>query len=242
MSARLKKLGIVMAVLGLIFLAGGAFAYVQVQNGYSSLNKFSTAQNVKLTYDDQGHLVDHGSTESADAILKLLRDDWGFAVVNSDLDPNDPVLNTATEYMFEMATINHHVLSGPQTVVLDEDYTDDSGNTYLAGVEYTIVPEDYFAGGVDQTVHGYWSDYDRTNPVEAQLRGKVWSDTALALQGPLGVGAVTASTLNLALGVSAVIAGLGGSFILLGVGLLWAAAPAAAKEEKAPAKKAPAKK
>ena len=37
----------------------------------------------------------------------------------SDLNPNDPVVNTASEYMYQMATISYHTLHGTQTVVLD---------------------------------------------------------------------------------------------------------------------------
>ena len=33
-------------------------------------------------------------------------------------NPDDPVTNTATEYMYQMATIAHHTLTGTQTVIL----------------------------------------------------------------------------------------------------------------------------
>ena len=46
----------------------------------------------------------------------LLEDDWGFPIVESDLDPNDPLVNSATEYMYQMATISYHTLHGTQTV------------------------------------------------------------------------------------------------------------------------------
>ena len=41
---------------------------------------------------------------------------------DGELDPNDPVVNTASEYMFQMATVAYHTLHGEQTVVLDEDF------------------------------------------------------------------------------------------------------------------------
>ena len=56
MNGRLRRLGIVLAVFGLVFTAGGAYAAFKVQEGYRSLNAFSAAQNVKLAYNDQGQL------------------------------------------------------------------------------------------------------------------------------------------------------------------------------------------
>ena len=42
----------------------------------------------------------------------------------------------------------------------------------------------------------YWTGFDRTNPIEGAAREKIWTGTALALIGQLGVGSVTASTLQ----------------------------------------------
>uniref|UniRef100_UPI003514F061 hypothetical protein n=1 Tax=Euzebya sp. TaxID=1971409 RepID=UPI003514F061 len=47
---------------------------------------------------------------------------------------------------------------------------------------------------------------------------------AHGLFGELGVGTVTASTLQLGLGVAGLLAGLGLTFIATGAGLVWAAA------------------
>ena len=91
---------------------------IKTQEGYGSLNAFSTAQNVTLTYNQEGQLVDRGEIEGAQAIMALLKSDWGFPVVDSDLNPNDPVINTASEYMFQMATVTYHTLHGATTVVL----------------------------------------------------------------------------------------------------------------------------
>ena len=79
----------------------------------------------------------------------------------------------------------------------------------------------------------YWTGFDRTNPIEGAAREKVWTGTALALIGQLGVGSVTASTLQIGLGVAALMAGLGGVLVLFGLGLVWAAS-AATEKVKAP--------
>ena len=42
--------------------------------------------------------------------MALLVNDWGFAVDKSELNPNDPLVNTASEYMYQMATISYHTL------------------------------------------------------------------------------------------------------------------------------------
>ncbi len=208
MADRLRRLGIVMAVMGLVFSFAGIFAFTQVQAGYDSLKAFSAAQNVELSYNDDGQQVDRGATEGADPIMTLLKDDWDYPVKQSELDPNDPLVNTATEYMFQMATIGYHVLNGTQTVVLDE------------AVEYN--GETFAAGAHEFSIDGrYWTDFDRSHPLEGPARGQAWSGTVHGLFGELGVGVVTASTLQLGLGVSALVFGLGLTIMLLGVGLIW---------------------
>ena len=77
---------------------------------------------------------------------------------------------------------------------------------------------------------GYWTDFDRQHPIEGPARSQAWSGTAHALYGELGVGAVTASTLQLSTGVSAMIFGLGLTIIILGAGMIWIAS---SKEETA---------
>ncbi len=209
MADRLQKLGIALAVIGLIFVFAGGFAYTQVRDGYDSLQAFSVAQSVTLSYNDDGQLIDRGTTEGADAIMSLLVDDWAYKVVASDLDPNDPLVNTATEYMYQMATIGYHVLESTQTVVLAED----------AEYKGEIFP----AGTYEFAVDGrYWTGFDRQHPIEGPARSQAWSGTVQALFGELGVGAITASTLQLALGVAAMLAGIGLTVLLAGVGLFWA--------------------
>ena len=144
--------------------------------------------------------------------MSLLRDDWGYPVVASDLNPNDPIVNTATEYMFQMATIAHHTLTGTQTVVLTEP-VDYLGTTYAAGTYEVPIDGRYF------------SDFDRLNPIEGPARDQAWSGTAHALIAELGVGTTTASALQLALGLAALMAGLGATLVLTGAGLVWATRP-----------------
>ena len=69
MITRLRNVGIGIAIIGLLFAAGGAYAFVKTQDGNRSLNAFSAAQNVKLTYNEQGQLVDRGTPEGAAAIM-----------------------------------------------------------------------------------------------------------------------------------------------------------------------------
>ena len=214
MTGRLTKLGIVLAIFGLGFVVAGSYAFIKVQEGQNSLAAFSTAQNVKLTYNEQGQLVDRGETAGADAIMALLVNDWGYTVTPGELNPNDPVVNTASEYMFQMATVAFHTLNGTQTVVLDEDFTAPDGTVYTAGVPYEI------------PVDGrYWADFDRTNPIDAAVRALAWTPTAHALIGELGVGTATASSLQMGLGVAGLLGGLGLAFLVAGIGLVWAARP-----------------
>jgi len=208
-NKRLQTLGIVLAVIGLGFLAGAGVAYAKVQAGYDSLKALSAAQNVELTYNDEGQLTDRDETAGAEAIMSLLTDDWKYPVVESDLDPNDPVVNTASEYMYQMATVSFHTLNGTQTVVLDED------------VEYN--GEVFKAGSYDFNVEGkYWTGFDRMHPIEGPARDLAWSGTAHGLIAELGVGTVTHSALQLGLGLAGLLAGLGLTIILAGLGLFWA--------------------
>jgi hypothetical protein len=210
MYGRMRGLGIVLAVLGIAFLAGGAFTFAKTYEGYNSLQALSAAQGVKLSYNDQGQLVDRGETAGAQEIMSLLRDDWKYPVNAADLNPNDPVVNTATEYMYQMATIAHHTLDSTQTVVLAEPVTTDDGTTYAAGT-YTF------------PVDGrYWTAFDRSNPIEAAAREQAWTGTVHGLVAELGVGTVTASTLQMGLALAGLFAGLGLVFVLTGGGLIWA--------------------
>jgi hypothetical protein len=130
-------------------------------------------------------------------------------VVDSELDPNDPVVNTASEYMFQMATIAYHTLHTTTTVVLPEA-VEYNGETFAAG-EHEFVNDGR-----------YWVDFDREHPIEGVARGQIWSGTAHALIAELGVGTVTASALQLGLALVGLFVGLGFSLLVAGIGLVWA--------------------
>ncbi|HET7736677.1 MAG TPA: hypothetical protein VFK52_11915, partial [Nocardioidaceae bacterium] len=211
MTRRLQVLGALLALIGLGFLIGGGVAYAKVQDGQDSLQAFSAAQNVVLEYNEDGQLIDRGETEGAEAIMSLLKDEWKYPVVESELDPADPLVNTASEYMYQMATIAYHVLHGTQTVTLTED------------VEYN--GETFKAGTYEFDVDGkYWTDFDREHPIEGAAREQAWSGTAHGLIGELGVGTVTAQALTMGLALSGLLAGIGATFLLAGLGLVWAGA------------------
>jgi len=210
MAKRLKQLGIVLIVVGFLFVVAGGVAFSMTQDGYHSLQKFSEAQNVTLSYNEEGQLTDRGTVEGAQAIMELLENDWGYPVVAGEMDPNDPLVNTGSEYMFQMATISYHVLNGTQTVVLDND------------AEYN--GEVFPAGTYEVPIDGkYWTDFDRSHPLEGPARSQAWNGTAHGIVGELGVGTVTHSALKMGLGLSAIVAGFGATTTLVGAGLIWAA-------------------
>ncbi len=222
MNSRLQRLGIGLVLIGIAFFAAGGYTLVKTQAGAHALQTFSAAQNVKLTYNDQGQLVDRGKTEGAAAIMSLLTNDWGYTVDSSELNPNDPLVNTASEYMYQMATISYHTLHATTTVTIPADVV----------VDGVVVTK---AGDYDFTNTGkYWTGFDRTNPIEGAARDKVWTGTAIALIGELGVGSVTASALQMGLGIAALLALVGTTVVLTGLGLVWATR-AATEKVKAPA-------
>jgi len=160
------------------------------------------------SYNEDGDLIDRGTTEGAEAIMSLLTDDWGFKVNGGDLEPDDPLVNTASEFMFQMATIGYHTLHGTQTVVLTED------------AEYN--GELFTAGTYEFAVDGrYWTDFDRSHPLEGPARSQAWSGTVHGLFGQLGVGTVTHSVLQIGLAIAAAFAAIGGMAIITGLGLIW---------------------
>ena len=212
MYARFKVVGLGLIIAGFVFAGVGGYTYLKTQEGAESLQAFSTAQAVELTYNDEGKLTDRGETAGAEAIMGLLVNDWGYSVNASELNPNDPLVNTASEYMYQMATIAYHTLNGTQTIVLDEP------------VEYQ--GETFAAGEYEFAVDGrYWSQFDRAHPIEGPARAAAWTGTAHALIAELGVGSVTASVLQMGLGIAAIAAALGLVLILAGAGIVWAARP-----------------
>jgi hypothetical protein len=215
MYARFKVVGVALVMAGIMFAGVGAFTYLKTAEGAGSLQAFSAAQDVKLAYNDEGQLLDRGDPAAAQEIMSLLTDDWGYAINRADLNPNDPLVNTAGEYMYQMAVIAYHTLYSTQTVVLDE------------AVEYK--GETFPAGTYEFAVDGrYWSQFDRMHPIEGAARGEAWTGTAHALIANLGVGSVTASALQMGLGIAAIAAALGLVLFLTGIGIIWAVRPALA--------------
>lgn len=224
----LGLLGIFLIVIGIGYFVGAGVAYSKVQGGYGSLQSFSEVQNVQLTYDENGDLVDRGTVEGAQEIMTLLKDDWNFPVVAGDLDPNDPLVNTSSEYMFQMATIAFHTLNSTQNVTLTAD-------GIAAAIESEQLAPDGTYNGVVTAYQGqvlepgtfevptngrYWTGFDRMDLLDGPARDMAWSGTAHALVAELGVGAATHSTLQLALGVAALLAGLGVVCSVMGVAFI----------------------
>jgi hypothetical protein len=230
MAQRLRLVGIMLMVFGLVFFIGSGVALSMYQDGKHSLQSFSEVQGVELSYNDQGQLVDRGETAGADAIMTMLKDEWGYPVSDREMNPDDPLVNTASEYMYQMATITHHVIDGTYPVTMTEDMLVDGEGKALTEVtvngETVAVPDPFPAEGWTVEVNGdgrYWNDFDRTNPVDSAARPLIWTGTVHGLTGELGVGTVTASALKLALGLVALLAGLGAINLLTGAGLFWAA-------------------
>ena len=218
MDKRLQRLGIVLVVLGLAFFAAGGYTFFKTQQGAHALQAFSGAQNVKLTYNDQGQLADSkGSTVEATAIMAMLQNDWGFAVDKSELNPNDPLVNTASEYMYQMATISYHTLHAATTVTFPQDVVV-NGKVVQAAGTYDF-----------QNTGKYWTGFDRTDPIQGAARDKIWTGTAHALIAELGVGSVTASALTMGLGIAALFALIGLTVVVTGLGLVWATRTATEK-------------
>ena len=185
MGSRLKIIGVVLIVIGLVSWGAAAYAYVRAQDGADALNGFSNAQNVTLSYNDDGELTDRGTTEGALAIRALLGDEWGWPINDGELNPDDPVVNTATEYMYQMATIAHHTLTGTQTVVLPEVVYWDGSSVVDAPAEGAVAvfpgewdpatigePTTFNPGAYEVPVNGrYWTDFNRMHPLDGPTRG-----------------------------------------------------------------------
>jgi len=234
MASRLRITGVALLIVGVISLVAGGYAYLRVQDGSDALKGFSNAQNVALSYNDEGQLADRGTVEGAAAIMALLRDDWKWPIEQGDLNPDDPVTNTATEYMYQMATIAYHTLTGTQTVVLTEPVEwDGDGDDSTEGAPVvnpgewdpaTAGQDALFQPGVYEVpVAGrYYTQFSRSHPLDGPARELAWSGLVHGLFAELGVGATTASSLQLGLGVAAGAAAVGLAFIILGAGLIWA--------------------
>jgi hypothetical protein len=233
----------VVALVGLIAVLGGAYGYMRVSRGGDALQQFSAAQDVELSYNDEGNLVDRGTEEGAQAILSLLKDDWHWPVIDSELDPNDPLVNTGTEYMYQMATVAYHVLHGEQRITLDERTEfDGDGDDSIDRQAKVYSPDALPEGRWDPTVEGvdadavfepgtyivpvngrYWTHFTRGHPLDGPTREAAWTGTVHGLFAELGVGATTASALQLGAALAQIAVAFGAAFIITGGGLVWVA-------------------
>jgi hypothetical protein len=170
--------GLVLVFGGIIGIVLGVYLYGKANEGLESLNAVYASQGRMMTYDADGNFTDRGTKAGGDAILALLEDDWKYPLNRSNLDPNDPLVDTPDELMVQYAIINYHTLHGTQTVVLTED------------VEYQGVM--YAAGSYEVPVDGrYFTDLDRNHPLEGAVRDQAWSPLAFGLLGNL-IGGVNA--------------------------------------------------
>ena len=81
--------------------------------------------------------------------------------------------------------------------------------------------------------HRYYTQFNRLHPLDGPAREQAWNGLVHGLFAELGVGATTASSLQLGLGVAMVTALMGLGFLLSGGMLLWvslAKEPEAAKQ------------
>ena len=174
----LGLLGVFMIIVGFGYFVGAGVAYSKVQGGYGSLQSFSEAQNVELSYNEDGQLIHRGTVEGAEGIMTLLKDDWNFPVVDSDMDPDDPLVNTASEYMFQMATIVFHVLHGEQAVTLTADditaaieseqsAADGTYNGSVATYQGQVLEPGAYTVPVDGR---YWTGFARTDLLDGPAR------------------------------------------------------------------------
>jgi hypothetical protein len=234
MASRLRITGVVLIIVGILAWAAAGYAFMRAQSGADALQGFSEAQNVTLSYNDEGQLTDRGTTEGAAAILALLGDTWNWPIEDGELNPDDPLVNTATEYMYQMATIATHTLNGVQTVELAEavEWDGDGDETIAADAQQ------YFGGEWDPATAGedavfnpgtyevpvagrYWTGFNRTHPLDGPARELAWNGTVHGLFAELGVGATTATSLQMAMGIVGVTALMGLGFVIAGGGLLW---------------------
>jgi hypothetical protein len=241
MESRLRILGAIIAIIGVIAVLGGGYGYMQVQAGADALQGFSKAQAVSLTYNADGKLVDRGETAGADAILALLKDTWKWPVNQGDLNPKDPLVNTGTEYMYQMATIAHHTLSGTTSVTLTQPTQwDGDGTAGMAPDAVTITPEtlpqdatylDLMKKDVNfqpgtytvPTLERYYTQFNRTHPLDGPARDLAWSGLVHGLFAELGVGATSFSAIQMGQAMALIAMAFGVTFIITGLGLVWVA-------------------
>jgi hypothetical protein len=207
---RVRILGVVLIVAGLAMAGTGIlYGWRTADAGLASAQALYEAQGVTLTYNAAGELVDRGTTEGSRRILALLEDEWKYPVNHKNLDPNDALVNTRDELMYQYATITYHVLNGTVAVKLNAT---EVPITYR-DVTYTE------AGTYNITVKKFYAEMDRANPIEKQLRD-AWTPQALALTGILATGHGNQAVGELAAATSLGIGAIGFLFAVAGGGLV----------------------
>jgi hypothetical protein len=203
----LKFVGVVFTVAGIICIVAGGFIIAKAGGAQQSLQAVYRAQNVQMSYDEEGNFTDRGTVEDGNAILNLLTEDWQYPLNKNNLDPSDPLVNTPDELMVTYARINYHVMHGTQTIILDED------------VEYE---GEFFAAGPHEfNIDGrYWQGFDRNHPLEGPARGLAWTATAHGLLANLAAGIASHSLVQFVQAVGYLILGIGIAFLLGGIGLV----------------------
>ncbi len=170
--------GLALIFVGIIGIVLGTYLYTRANDGLNSLQAVYATQGRMMSYDDDGNFIDRGTKEAGDAILSLIEDDWQFPLNRSHLDPKDPLVNTPDELMVQYAIITYHTLHSTQTVVLEAD------------AEYQGVV--YEAGTYEFDVDGrYFTDFNRSHPIEGLVRDQAWSPLAFGLLANL-IGGVNA--------------------------------------------------
>ena len=248
MASRLRITGVILILIGIVGLGASGYTYLRTQESADSLQGFSEAQDVNLSYNDEGQLIDRGTTEGADAIIELLGETWRWPIVDSELDSDDPLVDTATEYMYQMATIAYHTLHGTQNVVLTQTVEwdgDGDGEVAADAPVYSGGEWDPSTSGEDAIFNPgtyevpvnerYWTQFNRLHPLDGPAREQTWSGTVHGLFAELGVGAVTASLAQVGVGIAAVVLLMGIGFLIAGGLLVWVAAGAKKEEEPAAA-------
>jgi hypothetical protein len=211
LTKRIRILGAVLLAAGLA-VAGVGLLYgaAAASDGLDSALAMYESQGVEINYNEEGQLVDRGDPALAQAIMAMLETEWKYPVNHANFDPNDPVVNTRDELMYQYAVITYHVLHGERAVTLTEADVPITyrGVTYTEPGVYQIAPMKYFG------------ELDRGHPIEGQLR-EAWSPLALALVGTLAAGHANQAVGELALATSLGIGAIGGLFALAGAGLIW---------------------
>lgn len=203
--------GITLIVAGLCVAgAGFLYGYPQARDGLESAQAMYEAQGVTLPYNENGQLVDGGTPEGAQKIMDLLEKDFKYPVNHDNFDPNDPLVNTRDELMYEYATITYHVLHTSVPVTLTAS---DVPITYR-DVTYTE------AGTYNVTLEHYYAHLDRTNPIERQLRA-AWSPLAMSITSALAGAHANQAAGEIAEATTLGMGGIGLLFSLLGAGMVW---------------------